>query len=93
MRMNKPAFLLLALCALTAACDDDTDERPSQDAATLEPDASDETSDTGAEIAPDCFEDASTHLAIINACTEAEKVEKDPDLPLLLPDGGLPALP
>jgi hypothetical protein len=35
----------------------------------------------------------STHEEIINACTDAEVVDKNPKLPLLLADGGLPPLP
>ena len=42
---------------------------------------------------PDCVDDPRTHDEIINACTDAEKIEKHPDLPLLLEDGGLPPLP
>jgi hypothetical protein len=41
----------------------------------------------------DCFENPQTHVEIINACTTATKVVKNPSLPALLPDGGLPALP
>jgi hypothetical protein len=42
---------------------------------------------------PDCFMDAHTHFEIINACTDAQKIDKHPNLPLLLPDGGLPPPP
>jgi hypothetical protein len=42
---------------------------------------------------PDCYENPTTHLEIINACTDAEKVVRDPVLPLLEPDGTLPPLP
>lgn len=47
----------------------------------------------GAGGGSDCFEDPQTHLEIINACTDAEMVDKDPVLPLLEPDGSLPPLP
>ncbi|HVY48793.1 MAG TPA: hypothetical protein VHB21_23050, partial [Minicystis sp.] len=40
--------------------------------------------------APDCFMHPTTYLEIINACTDAEKIDKHPVLPLLEPDGGLP---
>jgi len=40
-----------------------------------------------------CFTNPTTHLEIINACTNAQFVDKHPNLPLLLPDGGLPPLP
>ena len=34
-----------------------------------------------------------THFEIINACTDAVKITKNPTLPLLFSDGGLPPLP
>jgi len=40
-----------------------------------------------------CIPSPKTHLEIINACTDAEVVDKQPELPLLLADGGLPPLP
>jgi hypothetical protein len=40
----------------------------------------------------DCFMNPTTHLEIINACTDAVKITKNPILPLLLADGGLPPL-
>ncbi len=40
-----------------------------------------------------CFTNPQTHYEIINACTNAQAVDKKPNLPLLLPDGGLPPLP
>jgi hypothetical protein len=41
----------------------------------------------------DCFMNPKTHLEIINACTDAVKITKNPTLALLLPDGGLPPTP
>ena len=41
----------------------------------------------------DCFLNPKTHFEIINACTDAVKITKNPTLPLLLTDGGLPPLP
>ncbi|MGQ0506033.1 MAG: hypothetical protein ACT4TC_12025 [Myxococcaceae bacterium] len=40
-----------------------------------------------------CFENPTTHVEIINACTTAEAFDKIPTLPLLLPTGELPPLP
>lgn len=49
---------------------------------------------TGVDSGPsDCVMNPHTHLEIINACTDAVKITKNPTLPLLLPDGGLPPLP
>lgn len=41
----------------------------------------------------DCFPNPKTHDEIINACTDAARVDKHPTLPLLQADGGLPPLP
>ena len=41
----------------------------------------------------DCFPTATTHFQIINACTDAVKITKNPTLALQLSDGGLPPLP
>lgn len=41
----------------------------------------------------DCYPDPKTHEEIINACTDASRVDKKPVLPLLTADGGLPPLP
>jgi hypothetical protein len=38
----------------------------------------------------DCFMNPTTHFEIINACTDSVKITKNPTLPLLLADGGLP---
>ena len=40
-----------------------------------------------------CFTNPTTHSQLINQCTTATGVAKSPVLPLLLSDGGLPALP
>lgn len=47
----------------------------------------------GTAGAPDCSMSPKTHEEIINACSDAEKVDKMPALPLLKPDGSLPPLP
>ena len=39
-----------------------------------------------------CFLDPQTHFEIINACTDATRIDKNPVLTKLLPDGGLPPL-
>jgi hypothetical protein len=41
----------------------------------------------------DCYENPKSHVEIINACTNAERVTKNPTLPLLKSDGSLPPLP
>jgi hypothetical protein len=51
------------------------------------------TSSSGGDGGPtDCVQNPTTHLEIINACTTATKITKNPTLTKLLPDGGLPPL-
>ncbi len=50
------------------------------------------TSGTLPDGGKDCFENPTTHYEIINACTNATGIPKNPTLPRLLPDGGLPPL-
>lgn len=86
-------FLLLAL----AACDEGSSavkEPPPSPAPTAKNDGGpgpggDGGTDAGAS---DCFENPKTHFEIINACTSATKITKNPVLPKLLADGGLPPL-
>jgi hypothetical protein len=76
------AAVAAALGALLGACDSAPAAGPADagiDAATT-PDAA-------------CFESPTTHREIINACTDAQKVFKDPVMPLLGADRTLPALP
>jgi len=80
------AMLSLALTLLFAAACGDDGSAP-KDAA---PD--DAVTDGGSTDA-DCFTNPQTHDEIINACTTAQKVYKNPTLPLTLPDGGLAPLP
>jgi hypothetical protein len=96
-----------ALCAAAlvgAACDDSSavhETPPTQDAATTTPstDAGTTTTSDGATTTDgsisqdDCVANPTTHLELINACTDAMAFDKTPNLPLLLPDGGLPPLP
>lgn len=82
----RPLLLALAL-ATVAACGDDTqilDDARRTDAHEV---------DAGGDPDAACFTNPTTHEQIINACTTAEKIYKDPVLPLQLPDGGLPPLP
>ncbi|MET0387690.1 MAG: hypothetical protein ABW321_17095 [Polyangiales bacterium] len=89
------ASLILALSGF-AACGDD-DEPPPDDVEDAGIDAGEDkpSTDAGQDAGGggDCIKNPTTHLEIINACTDAEVVEKDPVLPLLLSDGGLPPLP
>jgi hypothetical protein len=88
----------LAACFVYAACggDDDTVKE------TVTPDSGPTgTNDSGGSSGDgggsdggplDCVENPVTYLDIINACTGpgVTKIEKNPSLDKLLPDGGLP---
>jgi hypothetical protein len=51
------------------------------------------TGDDGSITPDNCFMNPTTHFEIINACTDAARVDKKVSLPLLLADGGLPPPP
>ncbi|MBK8215418.1 MAG: hypothetical protein IPK71_16885 [Myxococcales bacterium] len=80
-----------------AACDDTSIKESTVDARAPAPRTSPTTepSDSGlSDGGPkDCFDDPKTHAEIINACTTAVRIAKNPVLPKLLPDGGLPPVP
>lgn len=93
--------LLSAGAILVVACDDssgavkETPVLPTADGAAPGSDAGPGTDGgSGTDGGPsDCVQNPHTHDEIINACTDAVKITKNPTLPLLLPDGGLPPLP
>ena len=84
------AILFAAMLALVACGSDNkqtfdapivpTPDAPVADAMPGPPDAA-------------CFTNPTTHYEIINACTNAQFVDKHPNLPLQYPDGGLPPMP
>lgn len=96
--------MLVASSLLYVACDDGTntvkEPNPVPDTGTL-PDGA-PIPNTEAGLLPDgalpdgapgdCFMNPTTHEQIINACTDAVRITKNPTLPLLLADGGLPPL-
>jgi hypothetical protein len=88
--------LLLALVAPGAGGCEATDKTTAEDRKDSAAEDAGEAADAGDDQdggTPDCFENPRTHEELINACTNAEKIEKQPTLPLLLRDGGLPPLP
>jgi hypothetical protein len=102
------AGLLLATSLVYVACDSSDDnavkeQAPGTDSGMLSDGAPIPVTDSGGnppfpdatfpDGAPaDCFMNPTTHFEIINACTNAVKITKNPVLPLLLSDGGLPPL-
>ena len=87
----RTVLLTLAVAALVACGDDvliDVDARA------VDASMTDADGDGGGPDAS-CFTNPNpnSHVEIINACTTAEKIYKNPVLPLTLPDGGLAPLP
>ena len=95
------ASLLLGGAVFWAACGDDNNAvlEPAvvPDGGVTKADASNDIdggTDSGVDSGPkDCFDNPTTAFEIINACTDATRIAKDPNLPLRLMDGGLPTPP
>ena len=87
-------FSILVVLLLAAGCDNGSAVKEPEPAPTSNvPDAGGGPGAAdGGDAGPDCFTNPKTHFEIINACTNATKIAKNPVLPKLLPDGGLPPL-
>ena len=94
------AFISMASMAPLLACDDDNavkDGALAVPPAGTAPPKVDGSVDPDGSVAPDgapldCFPNPKTHEEIINRCTDSVRIMKNPVLPKLLPDGGLPPL-
>jgi len=80
--MQNATWILAVACGFVSACDTAKVTSAQGPRSSSNPVADD-----------DCVQDAGTHEQIINACTDAVKIAKNPILPLLLPDGSLPPVP
>jgi cytochrome c5 len=83
--------LVLAIVAVVsiAACD----RSPAEPSASMPSDAS-APGEQVAAAAPPCVSNPTTYLEIINACTDAQAIDKAVDVsPMNQPDGGLQPLP
>lgn len=83
------AILFASMLALVAC---GNSNKGTFDAPTGSPDAGVADAPPGPPDAA-CFTNPTTHYEIINACTNAQFVDKHPNLPLQYADGGLPPLP
>jgi hypothetical protein len=82
-------LLVGAASLVSAGCDDSSAvKEPSSDAGVSNP-GNGVAEDGGSK---DCFDNPKTHFEIVNACTNATRITKNPTLNKLLPDGGLPPL-
>ncbi|MFT3692869.1 MAG: hypothetical protein QM831_06995 [Kofleriaceae bacterium] len=82
--MRIAIFTTLVL-AFAPACGKDSTDTPKDAPANVQ--------DAGPTPDASCFTNPTTNDEIINACTDAQKIYKNPVLPLLNPDGTVPALP
>ena len=95
------AIVVLSAASLAVACDDSSNAVKEPTISGTDGSTKPPTSDSGklpdgavADGGPtDCVLNPTTHLEIINGCTDAVKISKTPTLPLLAADGGLPPLP
>jgi len=86
---------IVAIGVLVTACDDSSAIKESGTSSSSSSTSS--TSSSGSPAAPDsgtkdCFENPKTHFELINACTDADRIDRKPTLTKLLVDGGLPPL-
>ena len=77
--------LILGLVVALAACGSDPNKLDNPDTAP--------PADGPTTVDASCFVNPTTHKEIINACTDAQKLERNVTPPLLNPDGTLPPLP
>lgn len=86
--MRHVAGAVVVLVLALGGCGDDTQEP-------LDNGAINNGTNNGANNGePTCFEGTpTTHAELLNACTDAVGIEKNPSLPLLGTDGTLPPLP
>jgi hypothetical protein len=97
------AATLLAILVASTGCGDNkktaqTDGPAQTDAAVTQTDGPPATSDAGPQYDgpfktdAGCYVNPVSHVEIINACTNAQAIDKHPTLPLLLDGGVLPPL-
>jgi hypothetical protein len=107
--MKSPVTRALAFLAISSSIvgyvgcstDDAVHEAPplvdggmtTADGGVITPGMDGSTTADGSMPVDDCFTNPTTHFEIINACTDAARIDKKPLLPLLLADGGLPLPP
>ena len=86
------AFLAIGSTAMLGCGDNGNPANPDAPGRMDAPPPDSFTPDGGGPDA-DCFTNPTTHVQIINACTNAQHVSRPATVPGQLPDGALPALP
>ncbi len=83
--------ILVGAAYMATGCDDSSSvKEPTADAGSRRDSGADGAVDP--DGGKDCFDNPKTHFEIINACTTATRITKNPTSTKLLPDGGLPPL-
>jgi len=99
--LSVASFIALAFASLAhVACDDSSNaiKEPAPDSGRSGNDSGPLSDGNGPGVdggdagPSDCFLNPKTHFEIINACTTAVKITKNPTLTKLQSDGGLPPL-
>ena len=92
--MSRPCLVLL-LASLAGCTSSASHPASAVDSGALPPvDAGGGADGVGPPPTPSCFTNPHTYLEIINACTDAQAIDKQEDLsPMNLPDGALRPLP
>ncbi len=87
--------IVLACLVGVGGCGGDNNENAQQDAAVHPQQDAAGNPDGGAGDGPEpsCYDNPTTHLQIINACTTAQSVDIQPFYPAKAPNGQLPPLP
>lgn len=96
MKTQCKALVATFLLAATACgSDGSSNDLPDARTADARPPSVDGAAIDGAVPGPDaaCYDNPTTHFEIINGCTTATALDKDPVLPLRNPDGTLPEIP
>jgi hypothetical protein len=83
----------LALSLSTAACGSSNNNPADAKVITNPPDANVDAAQAPADANCISSPDPNDSKQLMNACTDSQKIDKHPTLPLTLPDGGLPPLP
>lgn len=93
--MGKAFLATFLLAAAACGSDGSSADLPDARSADARPPGPDGAVIDGALPGPDaaCYDNPTTHFEIINGCTTATALDKDPVLPLRNADGTLPPVP
>lgn len=94
MSTSRVAVALVALAVLSACTSSPNATTPPADSGSPPPHGDAGSGVSDAAPIPSCYTNPQTYIQIINACTDAQAIDKTVDLsPMNLPDGALQPLP